>query len=553
MKDGHEARNAMNLKKIVIIQKAKKSAKEFDWVTEHPVECQENFVLMLAKMNRNTLFGKRHELDRIRCIDDYQIRVSVNNYADLKKYINLIMKGERDVLFPGAPVWWAKTSGTTSEPKFIPMSREMTKYYDTGSRFLYSFILENPKENIDILSGKLLYLRAPSIVEHINRIPVGYISGITGRTQSRFAKRMVVPGSETTELGNWNDKFYRTVLETVGENVTMVVGVTPLLVSMFRRMAEEYPPRLLLDLKNEYDKKKVRRALKKGGGRLLPVNCWENLKLFCPSGASIKPYLAQYRDLFGDVPIREVYAATEGQFGAADGECNGLLMNWDRYLFEFLPINKRAEKRDGEEAEKLGSPQPVDDRLTVAELKVGNLYELLITNPFGLYSYRIGDIVRLESKSPYRFTLVGRTKMTLNVFGEKVCEEHVSTALRVAEEATKAIISEYSCTVLLEESGGPRYVMYVEFIRPPSDKRKFVTTWDKKLQEVAPAYGCFRANDSMLKAPEIVMLMNGAFRKFEEKRMRSVQASGQLKPPHIASAGELINELGHPLYPTQTN
>jgi len=542
-----KAWGAMGLKKWVVLRKARKSVKEFEWVNEHPMECQETFVAKLARMNRDTLFGRRQNLEKIRCIDDYQRLVPVHDYESLRKYIKLIMNGERDILFHGFPAWWAKTSGTTSEPKLIPLSKEMTKYFDTGSILLYSFIMENPKENIDVLSGKLLYLRAPATIEYLNGVPIGYISGITGETQSRLARRMVVPSKKVCQMADWEEKFYGTILETICENVTMIVGVTPLLISMFRRMAEEYPERLLRDLENEQVKEKVRQALRNGGGRLLPVNCWENLKLFIPSSASMKPYIRQYRDLFRDTPIREAYAATEGQFGHEDQDGGGLVLHWDKYLFEFIPFEENGLMENDEDAKEKAQAGVPQERLVVPELKVGSLYEFLVTTPYGLYSYRIGDVLRLESKNPYKFTIVGRTKMTLNVFGEKVCEEHVSSAVTEAEAKTRTVISEYSCMAAGDGNGGPRYILYVEFIKPPKDMQRFITVWDKKLQEIAPAYGLFRANNAMLKRPMIVTLVKGTFQGYEKGRMRSQYSPGHLKPPHIITTGELPKELEFPI------
>jgi hypothetical protein len=538
----------LSLTKLFALRRAKKAVKEFEWVTEHPVECQEAFVLTFARTNRDTLFGKKHRLEKVRSIDDYQKLIPIQDYHTLLKYIELIRNGESDILFHGKPIWWAKTSGTTSEPKLIPVTKEMTRYNsDAGSRLLYSFMMENPAKNADILSGKLFFLRAPSRLEWINGVPVGYISGISGETQSRFAKRMVVPSKGTSEITDWEEKFYRVILETIQENVTMIVGVTPLLMSMFQRMSDEYPQRLLQDVKNEKIRERLRRALRRGEGRLRPVDCWESLKLFCPSSASIRPYMLRYRELFGDTPIREAYGATEGQFGHQDDEGKGLLLNWDKYLYEFTPFEDETGRRhnNGSGAHDLSFSR--QDRLIVSELKVGSIYEVLVTTPFGLYSYRIGDVLRLESKNPYRFTIVGRTKLTLNMFGEKVCEEHVSTAVRVAEDTTKAMVSDYSCMAVTNGSGGPHYVMCVEFIKPPRNKEKFIATWDRTLQEVAPAYGCFREKDAILKSPKIVTLVRGAFRRYEDNRMKSRQAIGQLKLPHIVSERELLSGFDIPM------
>jgi hypothetical protein len=521
---------ATSIRNTIILHKAKSAVKEFEKVTEHPMESQEDFIVTLARTNRGTLFGKQHKFEKIRSIDDYQRLVPVHNYDALMKYMNLIMKGERDILFPGAPTWWAKTSGTTSKPKLIPIPRNMTAYLSSvGARLLYSFIMEEPKKNLGTLLGKLLFLRAPSRVQYVNGIPVGYISGISGETQSRFAERMVVPSRETSALGDWEEKFYRTALETLNENVTMIAGVTPLLMSMFQRMAYDYPERLLRDSKSSETIRRIKHVLRKNDGILRPAGCWEDLRLFCSSGASIKPYISRYRDLFADTPIREAYGATEGQFGQQVQEKEGLLLNWDKYLFEFMPFYEGS------------GDQSSEDRLLVSELKVGGSYEVLVTTPSGLYSYRIGDVLRLEQNSPPAFTLVGRTRMTLNLFGEKVCEEHISTAVKAAEEITSAAVAEYSCMAVASEGStkSPRYVLCVEFIKSPRDKQKFIDAWDRKLQEIAPAYGCFRANNAMIKPPAIVRVMRGAFQEFELKRMRTTPAMGQLKPLHICGGGEL--------------
>jgi hypothetical protein len=519
---------------MIILRKARNSVKEFERVTEHPMDYQEAFITKLARTNRDTLFGRHHKFERVRCIDDYQRLVPVHDYDALMKYIRLIMNGQRDILFPGAPTWWAKTSGTTSKPKLIPVPKEMTRYFsNVGARLLYSFIVEDPKRNVNALSGKLLFLRAPSRVDYVNGVPVGYISGISGETQSRFARGMVVPSGETSALGNWEEKFYRTVLETVGQNVTMIVGVTPLLISMFQRMADDYPEHLLRDLGDSETKMRIQHILRKDNNRLLPMDVWKNLVLFCASSASIKPYLSRYRQLFGETPIRESYGATEGQFGQEVEEGGGLMLNWDRYFFEFVPFQEE------------GGVRRIEERLLASELKAGSTYELLVTTPSGLYSYRIGDVLRLERRDPYTFAIVGRTKMTLNLFGEKVCEDHISTAVRAAEETTRAAIAEYSCMAVGNGGAGeePRYILCVEFIKSPRDKKKFIDAWDRKLQEIAPGYGCFRANDTLLKPPEIVPLMKGTFQEYEQRRMRNPHAIGQIKPPHIGNGAELLAEL----------
>jgi hypothetical protein len=135
--------------------------------------------------------------------------------------------------------------------------------------------------------------------------------------------------------------------------------------------------------------------------------------------------------------------------------------------------------------------------------------------------------------------------MTLNLFGEKVCEDHISTAVRAAEETTRAAIAEYSCMAVGNGGAGeePRYILCVEFIKSPRDKKKFIDAWDRKLQEIAPGYGCFRANDTLLKPPEIVPLMKGTFQEYEQRRMRNPHAIGQIKPPHIGNGAELLAEL----------
>jgi phenylacetate-coenzyme A ligase PaaK-like adenylate-forming protein len=519
---------------MIILHKARAAVKEFDKVIESPMENQEQFIHKLVIRNRDTLFGRQHRFERIRCLDDYQKFVPVHNYGALGKYMKLIMKGERDVLFPGAPIWWAMTSGTTSKPKLIPVPKDMTAYLsDVGSRLLYSFIMEDPKKNLRALSGKLLFLRAPSKVQYVNGIPAGYISGISGETQSRFSRGMLLPSKATSALSNWEEKFYRIALETVSENVTMIAGVTPLLMSMFQRIAYDYPEQILHDLARSEAARKVQRLVEKYNGTLRPVDYWSNLSLFCSSGASIKPYTSRYMDLFGDTPVREAYGATEGQFGQQVGEEEGLQLNWDKYLFEFIPFHEG----DGDQSQ--------DERLLVCELKVGGTYEVLITTPSGLYSYRIGDLLRLERSDPPVFKVVGRTHTTLNLFGEKVCEEHISAAVRAAEDTTRATIAEYSCMIDANgmANGGPRYVLCVEFMRTPKDKRKFIMTWDKKLQEIAPGYGCFRANDAMLKPPEIVAVTRGTFQKYEQKRMRDATSIGQFKLPHVGVGTDLLGEL----------
>jgi hypothetical protein len=225
-----------------------------------------------------------------------------------------------------------------------------------------------------------------------------------------------------------------------------------------------------------------------------------------------------------------------------------MLLHWDSYLFEFMPFQKNNRGDEIDVAERgTRSDASGGERLVVTELKVGTLYEVLVTTPFGLYSYRIGDVLRLESKNPYRFTVVGRTKTTLNMFGEKVCEDHLSTALSAAETSTRTVVSDYSCMVAGNGNGGPRYVLYVEFIKPPGDVEKFVIAWDNELQRVAPAYACFRARNTMLKQPEMVTLAKGTFQRYEQRRTSSQHASGQLKPIHIISAGELPEEFGIPL------
>ncbi|WEU40456.1 MAG: GH3 auxin-responsive promoter family protein [Candidatus Odinarchaeum yellowstonii] len=491
----------------------KKFCAPLEKAVENPYEAQEKILLKIVKTSRNTFFGRRHDFKSINSIEEYQRRVPVLKYSDYKPLIKRVIQGEENVLTPYKPVHIAQTSGTTGKPKIIPLSKPAIKEFGRMSARIFASYINEDKENARILDGKFLLFMAPAIDYYINNIPVGYISGINAVNQNKIFQKMVIPPLSILNEKDWNIKFYKTAQIAVKSNITLAGGVTPLLLSLFQKILEDYNNALPYDYMKNNNLE----------GSLTKI--WPNFKVLLHSGVNVKPYLTWMRSILGEhVNFRDCYGATEGVFAFQIGENNGMTLNLDTYFYEFIP------------ADELKNEEP--KRYLADELKRNIKYTILVTTSNGLYSYLISDIVEAATLNPLTIRVVGRLNGEISLAGEKMDERSISEAVYEAILYFNLQVNDF--TIIPVYDGKPRYRFLIEFKNPPRNTIDFLKTLDQSLRKHNQIYNQCRLM-GLIDNPEMVILPLGTYRKFKEKQAAEGKPIGQMKIPRVAS-NSLIEE-----------
>ncbi|MEM2906536.1 MAG: GH3 auxin-responsive promoter family protein, partial [Candidatus Odinarchaeota archaeon] len=315
--------------KILVKLGIKKFYTPLEKAVENPYESQERVLLKIINNNKYTFFGKKYGFSSIHSIKEYQQKVPVLKYADYKPMIKRIIQGEENILTPYKIVHLAQTSGTTGTPKILPLSKQSIKEFgNMSARIFASYINEN-SENNRILDGKFLLFMAPAFDHYINNLPVGYISGINAVNQSKIFQKRIIPPLSIINERDWSVKFYKTAQLAVKNNITLAGGVTPLLLSLFRKILEDHGNPLPYDYVKNLSNDNFGDCLSK---------LWPNFKLLLHSGVNVKPYMGWMREIFNEqVDFRDCYGATEGVFAFQTSEREGMTLNLDTYFYEFIP------------------------------------------------------------------------------------------------------------------------------------------------------------------------------------------------------------------------
>lgn len=475
---------------------------------KYPHDVQEEWFQNLISAAEATEWGKKYDYKSIFTPEEYKNRVPISDYDDIKGYVDRMIKGEQNLLWPSDIKWFAKSSGTTSDrSKFIPVSIEALEecHYQGGKDMLTIYCHNRP--NNKVFTGKSVVIGGSSQINNFS--PDSYygdLSSILIRNLPFWAEFLRTPNLEVTLNPNFEEKIEQIAQLTIKENVTSLAGVPTWNIVMAKRILEIT-----------------------GKDNLLEV--WPNLEFYGHGGVSFKPYREQFKRLIpsDNMYYLENYNASEGYFGLQDqSDSEDLLLMLDYGIYyEFLPI------------ENLNDEHP--QTLSLSEVEIGKNYALIISTNAGLWRYKIGDTIRFTSLSPYRFQISGRTKQFINTFGEEVIVDNAEQALKAACEVTEAIIRDYTAGPVYfgdNEAGAHEWI--IEFEKQPTDFNKFCETLDSKLREINSDYDAKRFKDLALRKPVIHNAPDNTFYLWMKSRGK---LGGQNKVPRLANDRQYLDSL----------
>mgnify|MGYP006050736067 FL=1 len=488
-------------KKIALIWAKKHVAEAFTF-KKNAVEDQEKLLLSLVKTAEKTLFGREHQFENIHAISDFQNKVQIADYEDLKPYIEKVKKGQRNILWTETPQYFAKTSGTTSGSKYIPISKEGMPFQLNAARSaLFHYMAQ--KNNSDFVSGKMIFLQGSPELEEINGIQTGRLSGIVAHHIPNYLQKNRLPSQQTNLIEDWETKVDEIVKETEKENMTLISGIPPWLIMYFEKLIER-------------NGKKI-------------TNLFPNLQLIITGGVNYEPYREKMEELLGGkVDILQTFPASEGFFAFQDNfEKEGLLLLTNHGIFyEFIPL------------EEYGKPEA--KRLTLGEIELNKDYALILTTNSGLWAYSIGDVVRFISKDPFRILVSGRTKHFTSAFGEHVIAFEVEEAMKATVEKFPAQITEFHLAPEVNPSEGlPYHEWLIEFEKEPENLDDFRKNLDDEMRKKNSYYDDL-ISGKILQPLIITALKKKAFQDFAKSEGK---LGGQNKIPRLANDRKIADFL----------
>ncbi len=466
------------------------------------IEDQEKIFRELLKTGKTTDFGKDHRLNEVSRHEEYIQAVPIRDYEQIKPYIEKIKEGKHNVLWKGKPLYFAKTSGTTSGVKYIPISKDsISNHLDTARNALLCYIAESG--NTGFTDGKMIFLSGSPVLDRVGGIPTGRLSGIVNHHIPSYLRRNQLPSYETNCIDEWETKLDKIVEETMLQDMTLVSGIPPWMQMYFDRLRE------------------------KTGKR--PADLFPNLSVIVHGGVNFEPYKAKLLDTIGKkVSAIETYPSSEGFIAFQDSqEAEGLLLNSNSGIyFEFIPA---------EEASKTNAR-----RLTLRDVKVGENYAIIINNNAGLWGYNIGDTIKFVSTNPYRIVVTGRIKHFISAFGEHVIGEEVEYSLMKAAGEEGVYITEFTVAPMIQQGNGKSFhEWFIEFENLPHDVSEFARKVDHNLREKNIYYDDL-INGNILLPLHIRPIKKNGFIDY----MKSIgKLGGQNKVPRLSNDRIIVADL----------
>ena len=482
------------IKKKIALVWAKKHVKQTESFKQNAVEDQEKLLISLVKTAEKTLFGREHQFETIKNVQDFQNLVKIADYEDLKPYIEKVKKGQRNILWTDTPEYFAKTSGTTSGSKYIPISKEGMPYQIAAAQSaIFHYISQ--KNNADFVAGKMIFLQGSPELEEINGIKTGRLSGIVAHHIPNYLQKNRLPSLKTNLIEDWETKVDEIVKETEKENMTLISGIPPWLIMYFEKLIER-------------NGKKI-------------TELFPNLQLIITGGVNFEPYREKMNELLGKpVDTIQTFPASEGFFAFQDDYQNeGLLLLTNHGIFyEFVPL------------EEYGKPDA--KRLTLKDIDLHKDYALILTTNSGLWAYSIGDVVRFISKKPYRVVVSGRTKHFTSAFGEHVIAFEVEEAMKATVEKFPAQITEFHLAPQVNPTEGlPYHEWFIEFEKEPADLESFRKNLDDEMRKRNTYYDDL-ISGNILQPLIITKLKKNAFQDYAKSEGK---LGGQNKIPRLAN------------------
>ena len=468
----------------------------------NPIETQEKVFQHLISEAVNTQFGKDHDFISINTHEDFVKRVPVRDYEALKPYVELVVAGEENILWKGKPLYFAKTSGTTSGSKYIPITKEsMPTHVESARNAILMYIAETG--NSKFVDGKMIFLQGSPIMEEKNGIQLGRLSGIVAHYVPKYLQKNRMPSWETNCIEDWETKVNAIVDETLPQNMTVISGIPSWVQMYFEKIQEK--------------------TNKKVG------DVFKNFNLFIFGGVNYEPYRAKFENLIGrKVDSIELYPASEGFFAYQDKQNDkGMLLQLNSGIFyEFI------------KADEFYSENP--KRLTVKDVEVGVNYVMIISSTAGLWAYNIGDTIQFTSTKPYKVIVSGRIKHFISAFGEHVIGKEVEQAMQDALGVSDAQITEFTVAPQINPNEGlPYHEWFVEFEKEPSDITVLAKQIDDSLQQ-QNSYYFDLIEGKVLQPLKITAIKRNGFQDY----MKSIgKLGGQNKLPRLSNDRKIADAL----------
>ncbi len=473
-------------------------------VRQNAVALQQKTFSNLIHEAKNTAFGTDHQFASIKSYEDFKKQVPVRDYEELRPYIDRVVNGEENVMWPGKPAYLAKTSGTTSGVKYIPISKEsMPEHIKAARNALLSYIHETG--NADFVDGKMIFLQGSPVLAEKHGVSTGRLSGIVAHHVPGYLQKNRLPSYQTNCIEDWEEKVDAIVNETAKEDMRLISGIPPWCQMYFDRLAAV-----------------------SGGKKIKDI--FPNFKLYVHGGVNYEPYRARMEESIGfKIDSIETYPASEGFIAFQDSQTEkGLLLMVDAGIFyEFIP------------SEEYFNANPT--RINLKDVELDKNYALIMNTSAGLWGYSLGDTVKFVSKNPYKIVVSGRIKHYISAFGEHVIGEEVEQALMGVAASEGVDVTEFTVApqVAPADGGLPYHEWFIEFGKEPKDLAAFALKVDKALQQKNIYY--FDLIEGNILQPLIVRsLKKDTFINY----MRSQgKLGGQNKVPRLSNDRKIADEL----------
>ncbi len=463
---------------------------------------QEHILKNLIKTGRSTEFGKQAGLDKVNTYAEFREAVAIRDYEQFKPFIEQIKEGKHNVLWKGRPIYFAKTSGTTSGTKYIPITKDsIPNHINTARNALLCYMAETG--NTQFANGKMIFLSGSPVLERVGGIPTGRLSGIVNHHVPGYLRTNQLPSFETNCIEDWETKLSRIVDETLNKDMTLISGIPPWMQMYFDEL------------------------IKRTGKKVSEI--FPGFSLMVQGGVNFEPYRAKLFESIGKkIDTIELFPASEGFFAFQDSQnAAGLLLNTDSGIFfEFVP------------AAEINSDNPT--RLSLGDVKVGENYAMIISSNAGLWGYNLGDTVKFVSTNPYRLVVTGRTKHFISAFGEHVIGEEVEQSLLKVAEEEKVRITEFTVAPYVSEGEGKSYhEWFIEFENKPSNLEEFARKVDENLRKKNVYYDDL-ISGNILRPLKLTTVKKNGFIDY----MKSVgKLGGQNKVPRLSNDRSIADEL----------
>lgn len=490
--------NWINLKRI----------NQIDLMMRYPQDVQREILANLLLKAKNTEFGQKYKFEQIESAKQFSETVPVSDYDGFKHYIERVMHGQQNIIWPSEIKWFAKSSGTTSDKsKFIPVSREALEecHYKGGRDVIALYLKQYPDSEIFI--GKTLALGGSHKISEFNSdLYYGDLSAVLMQNLPFWAEFLRTPTLDIALMDEWENKIEKIAKETIKHKVSVLAGVPSWMMVLIKRVMEITGKKCLDEI-------------------------WPQLELFIHGGVSFEPYRDFYRSFFCNKHMRylETYNASEGFFAIQNDllDSDMLLMLDFGIYYEFIPMEDWENE----------NPKT----LSIGEVELNKPYAVVITTNAGLWRYKIGDTVKFTSLYPHKIKITGRTKHFINAFGEELMVENAEYAVRWASEKTGAVVCEYTAApVFMDEKNTGSHEWIFEFEKEPSNMQIFMEELDIALKNVNSDYEAKRYKNMTLSFPKFVVLKRGTFYQWLKRKDK---LGGQHKVPRLANHREYIDEL----------